>query len=136
MYMYTVDPDRILRNSISSIETTAVSSAPGATMQLSGSKPLCFSTDWKPEPSFLGSQQVLALCGANQPDLADELIHLCQDLELLIFSYISGTLKDIKHTIGKDEAPYEEVHRLDGAKGCEVSFGRTTDWQPGLDIVV
>lgn len=94
--MYAVDPDGNLRISISLIETTALSSRSDVMVQLSDPRNLCYSMDWKPEPSFLTSQQVLALCGANQPNLADEPIQFYQDLELLNFSYISGALKDIE----------------------------------------
>ena len=37
--------------------------------------------------------------------LVDELIHFCQDLALLIFSYILGTLKDIESTKSEKMKP-------------------------------
>lgn len=47
--MYTVNPGRILKNSISSIETTAMSSAPDATVQLSS--PKTYALAWIESPS-------------------------------------------------------------------------------------
>lgn len=94
--MCALDPAGNVRLSISGLETTAISSGNMAAVQSSGPRKLCFSVDSKPDPAFMSPQQILTLCGTNQLDLAEEPVQFYQDLELLIFSYISTALKEIE----------------------------------------
>lgn len=100
--MFALDAAGNLKISISSMETTELTSHDPLMRQSSSLRPLCFSMDWKPDPVFLSSQQILTICGANDID-SEEPRQFSQDLRLLIYSYFVMTLKEL------DRNPPEKV---------------------------
>ena len=100
--MFALDTAGNLKLSISSMETTELTSNDTLTRKTSSPRPLCFSMDWKPDPAFLSSQQLLAICGANDINL-EEPRQFNQDLELFIFSCFVTALKEL------DDNPPEKM---------------------------
>lgn len=100
--MFALDTAGNLKISISSMETTELTSHDTLVRKSSNPRPLCFSMDWKPDPAFLSSQQLLAICGANEINL-EEPGQFNQDLGLLIFSHFVTALKEL------DDKPPEKM---------------------------
>ena len=100
--MFALDTAGNLKISISSMETTELTSHNPLTRRSSDPRPLCFSMDWKPDPLFLSSQQLLGICGANDIDV-EEPRQFNQDLRLLVYSYFVMSLKKL------DDDPPEKV---------------------------
>lgn len=93
--MFALDDTGNLKVSISHMETTAVSGHDSFALQHSGPRQLCFNIEWKPDPSLLSSEQILAVCGYDRVETT-EPVQFYQDLGLLLYSYIKRTLEDIK----------------------------------------
>lgn len=93
---FALDSTGELKLLISSMKTTAISSDDARAIQPSSPKKICFNMDWKPDPTLMSSQQILALCGDTDRTNSAEPIQFYQELELLMFSYISKILKEIE----------------------------------------
>lgn len=92
--MFAIDQAGDLKISISGMETTNISSHDASFQESSSVRNFCYSKDWKPDVSLMTTQQILAYCEVEKIDVP-EPTEFFRDLELLLATYISRTLRQV-----------------------------------------
>ena len=103
--MFAVDQTGDLKLSISGLETTNVSNHDSASNESCSTRNFCYTKDWKPDISLMTPQQILAYCEARDTG-GPEPREFYQELELLLFSYVAQTLKQVSEAEVETAKPH------------------------------